>query len=87
MTTYSGYCNQNVERNFYGTSGSLVQRLHRWFEILHIKAGVNRERRQLVAMSEVMLKDIGITRSQAIAESRRVDLPAGRLEGMVEMKC
>jgi len=56
-------------------------------KILHIKAGVNRERRQLVAMSEVMLKDIGITRSQAscgVKASGFACRPVGR-DGRDEM--
>lgn len=87
MTTYTGNCNQSIERNLYDTSGSLVQRLQQWFEIQRLKATVRHERRQLLTMSEDMLKDLGITHGQAIEEAGRTDLPEARLKLLAQLEC
>ncbi len=39
---------------------------------------IRQERQQLQEMPEYLLKDIGITRAQALAEAKRSDLPQGR---------
>jgi uncharacterized protein YjiS (DUF1127 family) len=44
-----------------------------------LKIRINQERRQLLSMSEAMLKDLGISRADAEQEARRSDLPTTRL--------
>ena len=79
MTTYTENCNQGIEKSLFATSGSLIQRLQQWVEIQQLKASLRHERRQLLEMSDVMLKDLGINRGQAIEEARQVDMPVSRL--------
>lgn len=87
MTTYSGNCNQSIDKSLYGTSQGLIQRLQQRLAIQQIKADVRRERRQLRGLSDSMLNDLGITRHQAIVEARRIDLPEGRLSQMAKLEC
>jgi uncharacterized protein YjiS (DUF1127 family) len=44
-----------------------------------LKIRIHQERRQLLSMSEAMLKDLGISRAAAEQEARRTDLPSNRL--------
>jgi uncharacterized protein YjiS (DUF1127 family) len=45
-----------------------------------LKARIQQERRQLLSMSEAMLKDPGISRADAEQEAQSTDLPAARLK-------
>lgn len=78
MTTYTGNCNQSIEKSFFAASGNLVQRLQQWLEIQQLKASLRQERQQLLEMSDAMLKDLGITRSQAMHEAQQLNLPEAR---------
>lgn len=79
MTTYTGNCNQEIGKGIFDRSGNLLQRLQQWLEIQQLKADLRKERRQLLAMPDAMLKDLGITWTEALEESQRDDLPASRL--------
>jgi len=46
-----------------------------------LKVRIHHERRQLLSMSEAMLKDLGISRATAEQEAQRTDIPASRLAG------
>ena len=87
MTT----CTENCNHSFVETSFSLFrspgQMLQHSFEILKLKAIVGRERRQLLEMSDEMLKDMGITRTLAVKEAQRVDIPEIRLINLAKKRC
>ncbi len=78
MTTYTGNCNQGVDKSLFTASGNLVLRLQRWLEIQQLKANLRNERRQLLEMSDFMLKDLGITCDQAMHEAQQVNIPETR---------
>jgi uncharacterized protein YjiS (DUF1127 family) len=56
----------------------LTQIFRQWVKNQQFKFRVALERRQLLEMSDEMLKDIGISRAQAEAEALRSDLPTSR---------
>lgn len=87
MTTLSRNYAQCIEGNINSTLGSLYLQLQYWFKILMLKEEVSRERQQLREMSDTMLSDMGITRAQANAESRRIDLPVARLNALQKGRC
>jgi len=78
MTTYSGNCTDCVEIGTATLVESLVQRVQHWVRIQGLKTSVAKERQHLLEMSDSMLRDIGITREQALEEAQRVDLPENR---------
>ena len=43
-----------------------------------LQARINAERKQLLDMPEYLLKDMGITRAEALAEAASRDLPCAR---------
>ncbi len=51
------------------------------------QAHIAKERRQLLAMSDASLSDMGITRAQAEQEARRMDLPETRLKALNKETC
>ncbi len=53
--------------------------INHWFRIQTIKHNLRQERRQLLTMTDEMLKDMGISHAEAEAEARRKDIPANRL--------
>jgi uncharacterized protein YjiS (DUF1127 family) len=57
----------------------LTQIFRQWVKNQQFKFRVALERRQLLEMSDEMLKDIGISRAQAEAEALRSDLPSSRI--------
>jgi uncharacterized protein YjiS (DUF1127 family) len=57
----------------------LIQIFRQWMKNQQFKFRVAMERRQLLEMSDEMLKDIGISRAQAEAEALRSDLPSSRI--------
>ena len=81
MTIHTGNCNHSVENSLYGITGHLFQRLQQWFARQRVRASLQLERKQLLAMSDQMLRDIGITREQAMEEAKREDIPAERITG------
>lgn len=60
------------------TLDRLLEALRDWSSEQVLRARIRRERRQLREMPEAMLRDLGITRGEAIAEARRNDIPPAR---------
>ena len=87
MTTYTGNCSDRIEVSAVGVFEGLYQRLQSWFEVQHLKDQVSKERQQLLEMSDAMLSDMGITRTQAKQEAKRLDLPALRLNALDKEVC
>ena len=78
MTTCTQNCDPIVEERSIRVFSKLNQILQQWFASQLLKARINQERRQLLAMSDTMLRDMGITRAQAEEEAQRIDLPEAR---------
>lgn len=79
MTTYSGSC---VESGTVGVFEGLFQQLQYWLKVQQLKAQVSKERMQLLEMSDAMLCDMGITRTQVKQEAQRQGLPETRLKAL-----
>jgi uncharacterized protein YjiS (DUF1127 family) len=79
MTTCTQNYDQNVEQGSIGVFVKANQILQKWFATQILKARINRERQELLTMSDTMLRDMGITRTQAVEEAQRMDLPEARL--------
>ena len=78
MTTYSGNCTDCAEIGTASVVESLVQHVQHWVRMQGLKAHVAKERQHLLEMSDSLLRDIGITREQALEEAQRVDVPETR---------
>lgn len=87
MTTCTENRSQSTVETSFGLLRGLGQALQNSFEIQKLKSIVTRERQQLLEMSDEMLKDMGITRTQAKQEAQRVDLPQVRLVKLAEERC
>lgn len=83
MTAYTENCTQRIDGGLVNTLNNIGRQIQRWAKIQQLKINVRRERRQLLEMSDTMLNDLGITRSQALKESSRLDLPESRLNRLV----
>lgn len=57
----------------------LLREVRDWARRESLRRKLGRERRELLAMSDSMLADLGISRHEAEAEARRRDIPAERL--------
>ncbi|MEZ5535323.1 MAG: DUF1127 domain-containing protein [Thiolinea sp.] len=59
---------------------SLRQSVLHWLELQQLRHKIRKEREQLAALPDHLLRDIGVSRADAEAESRRSfeDIPAGR---------
>ena len=79
MTTYSQSCSRSIAGHPAGVLEILTEILCQWMKNQQIKFQLARERRQLLEMSDAQLRDIGITRGEAEAESARSDIPASRI--------
>lgn len=78
MTTYTQSCSRSIAGHPTGALDILIQIFRQWMKNQQFKFRVAMERRQLLEMSDEMLKDIGISRAQAEAEALRSDLPTSR---------
>lgn len=78
MTIYTERCNETVQNSLYKITCQFMQGLVQALNTYRLKATIRQERLELVAMSDHMLRDIGISREQAIEESKREDIPAAR---------
>jgi uncharacterized protein YjiS (DUF1127 family) len=78
MTTYTESCSRSIAGHPAGALDILTQIFRQWVKNQQFKFRVALERRQLLEMSDEMLKDIGISRAQAEAEALRSDLPTSR---------
>ena len=79
MTTYTESCSRSIAGHRAGALDILTQIFRQWVKNQQFKFRVALERRQLLEMSDEMLKDIGISRAQAEAEALRSDLPSSRI--------
>lgn len=79
MTTYTESCSRSIAGHPAGALDILTQIFRQWVKNQQFKFRVALERRQLLEMSDEMLKDIGISRAQAEAEALRSDLPSSRI--------
>ncbi|MDH3760664.1 MAG: DUF1127 domain-containing protein [Gammaproteobacteria bacterium] len=75
MTTYTESCSRSIAGHPAGALDILTQIFRQWMKNQHFKIRVAQERRQLLEMSDDMLKDIGVSRAQAEAEALRSELP------------
>lgn len=87
MTTLSRNYSDCIESGSIGTQVGLYQQIQHWFKIMTLKLKVNRERQQLLEMSDEMLADLGITQAQANSEAQRNDLPVERLNVLGKLGC
>ena len=78
MTIYSENCTQSTVINTAGMLQRLAQLTRHWLNYQLLKARIHRERQSLLAMSDEMLKDIGISQAQAQQEANRDDIPVTR---------
>ena len=87
MKTMTVNFDQMVDQELLRERGIFKQVFLDWATKLVLQANVDRERKQLLLMSDEMLKDLGITRAEAIAEARKTDIPANRLNALSIGKC
>jgi uncharacterized protein YjiS (DUF1127 family) len=64
----------------------LQQQLREWAASAAVKRELRHERRQLAAMSDTQLRDLGISRADAELEASRVDIPAARIAHQLESR-
>ena len=76
MTTYTENCSRSIVAAAAGAT--LGQIFRHWIRNQQLKYRIYQERRQLLEMSDQMLKDLGISRIEAEAEAARSDIPAQR---------
>ena len=78
MTTYTEKCSRSMTGYPDGVLEILSQAFCQWMQTQRLKFRVARERRLLLEMPEHQLKDIGLTRVDAIEEASRTDIPSAR---------
>ena len=71
-------CPGSLDRSRASTLDRLLEALRDWSSQQVLRARIQRERQQLREMPEAILRDLGITRGDAIAEARRNDIPPAR---------
>ncbi len=79
MTAYTEKCSRSMQTETAGLFETAHGLFLEWVKNLQIKAAIRAERRQLAAMTDAELKDIGLSREQALAEAARTDVPQERL--------
>lgn len=76
----------HLKHNNAQTKTGLLQRVFNkslyWIELQQLKLEIRAERRQLTALPQFMLKDLGISQSDAWRESQRKDIPEQRLRDL-----
>ena len=82
MTTYTQTCSHGIAADHLGAFDNLVHLCRAYFQKLKLKSSIDAERRQLMTMSDAMLRDIGIDRVQATQEATRNHIPEARMEIM-----
>jgi uncharacterized protein YjiS (DUF1127 family) len=78
MTTYTGNCSRSLAGESVGVLDTLLEKFCIWMNNQLLRVRIQQERRQLLSMSEAMLKDLGISRAAAEREAQRTDLPLTR---------
>ncbi|MFT5659223.1 MAG: hypothetical protein ACI9KN_002506 [Gammaproteobacteria bacterium] len=87
MTTFSKNSTQDIAQNLDDAQHGLYRLLQQWVRIQRLKIEVANERKQLLTLSDARLRDLGTSRSEAVAESLRRDLPAARLNAIKNTLC
>jgi uncharacterized protein YjiS (DUF1127 family) len=87
MTTCTETQQQRLASEILRKQGALKQILLEWLQVAELKIKVYRERQKLLLMSDLMLNDIGITRTQANAEALSSEIPAERLISLAKENC
>ena len=82
MSTIAGNRDEQIAWEILRKQGILKQVLLEWLQVLELKFRVYRERQQLLVISDLMLSDIGITRTEADAEALSTDLPQQRIAAL-----
>jgi len=78
MTHYTENCSTCIDASPSGLTDVIAHTVRQWLKQQRLRASVQRERADLLTMSDAMLRDIGIDRATAEHEALRTDLPAGR---------
>ena len=63
---------------FAELAGKVSVQLRAALNRMALQARINKERRQLAEMPEYLLKDMGVTRAQAMDEAKQRGIPASR---------
>ena len=84
MTTFTENRDDKLAWEILRKQGILKQVLLEWLQVLELKFKIYRERQQLQVMSELMLKDIGVTRAEADTEALSSELPQQRLAALAK---
>lgn len=79
MTTRSVKIQHGLTPDHTNTLERLIRQVRAWARQESLRRQLKRERRQLLAMDDETLADLGITRAAAEVEARRDDIPAERL--------
>lgn len=82
MTTYSENCSRSNVESSVGVVDNLIERFCHYMTNQLLRVRIHQERRQLLSMSEAMLQDLGISRTEAEQEAKRTDLPTNRLKNL-----
>ena len=79
MTTLTENRDEKLAWEILRKQGMLKQILLEWLQVLELKFKIYRERQQLLIMSDLMLNDIGVTRTEANVEALSIDIPRQRM--------
>lgn len=79
MSTLSETFQSSQDEYRGSTLERLLREVHDRLRRESLRRELERERRQLLEMSDAMLADLGISHGEARAEARRTDIPADRL--------
>ncbi len=79
MTAYTEKCSRSMTGYPEGLLEILRQAFCQWMQSQRLKFRLARERRQLLEMADHQLKDIGLTRADAVDEALRTDFPPARV--------
>ena len=78
MTVYAEKCSQSMTGHPEGILDLLTLAFCQWMSNQRLRFSLAKERRQLLDMPEHMLKDMGVSRYDAITEALREDIPSNR---------
>ncbi len=78
MTAYTEKCSRSMTGYPEGLLEILRQAFCQWMQTRRLRFRIAQERRQLLEMPEHQLKDLGLTRADAVDEASRMDIPAQR---------
>lgn len=78
MTSYAKKYPYTIAQAVFRAVNQLTGWVWRYLQTQGLKHAIVKERQQLAELSETILKDIGIDRTQAMQESARQGIPASR---------